>query len=78
MNKLFYSNKVGFAWGVRTMAFLTLSLLIVANCLLERRTPAASKDAAEGRPQFRQVITDVPSLVMNTGYVFYKIGRGII
>ena len=72
LNQLFH-NGVGFSWGVRAAAFMTLGLLSIANLILRTRLPDARqrrKAAAEKAvptAHMRDILTDVPFLWMNAG-----------
>ncbi|KAH9837553.1 major facilitator superfamily domain-containing protein [Rhodofomes roseus] len=72
LNQLF-SNGVGFAWGVRAAGFMTLGLLIIANCVLRTRLPSARqrRKAAGGQKlskiKTRKILTDLPYMLMNVG-----------
>lgn len=59
LNQLFNSS-VGFAWGVRASAFLTLGLLVVANCIMRTRLPSAKDRPADpnAKPAMNVIITD--------------------
>jgi hypothetical protein len=60
LNNLFNSS-VGFAWGVRASAFLTLAMLAGANCLMS----AKPKGDATGLPKakLRDILTDKPFML---------------
>jgi len=67
VNQLFY-NGVGFAWGVRAAAFLTLGLLVLANFCLTTRLPSA-RDRLRGGPEPRvlRILVDPPYMLANVG-----------
>jgi len=68
LNRLFH-NGVGFAWGVRAAAFMTLGLLIIANFCLTTRLPSA-KQRPKGsgpKPNIVAILTDPPYMVANVG-----------
>ncbi|KIM75300.1 hypothetical protein PILCRDRAFT_680559 [Piloderma croceum F 1598] len=60
LNNLFNSS-VGFAWGVRASAFLTLAMLAGANCLMSGKP----KGDATGLPKakLRDILTDTPFML---------------
>ncbi|TFY62296.1 hypothetical protein EVJ58_g3955 [Rhodofomes roseus] len=63
LNQLF-NHGVGFAWGVRAAAFMTLGMLIIANLTLSTRPPSAKERPPGGpKPQFSHALTDVPYMV---------------
>ncbi|KAI0057041.1 MFS general substrate transporter [Artomyces pyxidatus] len=57
LNKLFH-NSVGFAWGVRTSAFLVLCMLVAANLLMSARTSIAEQ--RKPKPDIKSLLLDVP------------------
>ncbi|OBZ76864.1 Riboflavin transporter MCH5 [Grifola frondosa] len=59
LNKLI-NGRVGFAWGVRAAAFLTLGLLIIANFSMSTRTTHIKGQAAARGPKksIKQVLND--------------------
>ncbi|KAH9949495.1 major facilitator superfamily domain-containing protein [Amylocystis lapponica] len=57
LNQLFHSP-VGFAWGVRAAGFLTLGLLVIANCIMTTRVPAMTATQRKNRPQLKHIVTD--------------------
>ncbi|KZT09439.1 MFS general substrate transporter [Laetiporus sulphureus 93-53] len=64
LNKLFYSS-VGYAWGVRASAFLTLGLLTIANFITKTRLPSA-KDRPKQHVSFKllkELGGDVPYML---------------
>lgn len=68
LNNLF-NDSVGFAWGVRASAFLTLGFLIAANLLMTDRVSVNKQKALVKGPQEKpKVISDVPFLMAVTGY----------
>ncbi|KAH9922390.1 MFS general substrate transporter [Fomitopsis serialis] len=78
LNQLFKS--IGFAWGVRAAGFITLGMLVVANCVLRTRLPSARqrRKAAGGndlpKPKIRDILTDAPYLWLNVGAVLCLLG----
>lgn len=79
LNKLLHESSVGFAWGVRSSAFLTLGLLIVANLIMtDRLTPPPQVKSEKGesssqtqdhgsRSYVHEVIMDYPFFLMIAG-----------
>ncbi|KAJ3509211.1 hypothetical protein NLJ89_g5344 [Agrocybe chaxingu] len=49
----------GFRWGVRSVAFMDLGFLIIANSIMRTRLPPKKKHADGGGATFRSVLTDV-------------------
>lgn len=73
LNQLFY-GKVGFAWGVRAAAFLTLGCLVIANLTMSTRAPPNSGEggeAADTKVDLKGILTDPPFVVACAGYVLY-------
>ncbi|CCM04654.1 uncharacterized protein FIBRA_06838 [Fibroporia radiculosa] len=69
LNRLIYS-KVGFAWGVRATAFLTLGLLIIANCTITTRLPSAKNRPPGPKPDIKAILSDMPYvLVLVTAFL---------
>jgi hypothetical protein len=66
LNQLFHSS-VGFAWGVRASAFLTLGLLVIANCLMSPQSPSNKNQPGTSKPNLRDILTDVPYVLAVTG-----------
>ncbi|CAE6532578.1 unnamed protein product [Rhizoctonia solani] len=56
LNKMFHRH--GFAWGVRSTAFVVLGCLIVANLLMKTRLPSKSKRLPTPLPDFKAIMTD--------------------
>ncbi|CCL98464.1 uncharacterized protein FIBRA_00462 [Fibroporia radiculosa] len=73
LNQLF-SRGVGFAWSVRASAFLTLGVLIVANCIMTARPSNVPKPATEGSVSLRAIITDPPFILVALGFFFIMWG----
>jgi hypothetical protein len=61
LNNLFNSS-VGFAWGVRASAFLTLGLLAVANYLMSAKPQGDI--AGRRKPRLRDILTDTPFMLV--------------
>ncbi|KAL4063776.1 MFS general substrate transporter [Scleroderma citrinum] len=70
LNNLF-NKKVGFAWGVRTAAFLDLALLLIANLVMKTRLPSRRE-----RPNVKPV--DVRSILTDKGYWLCTIGAALV
>ncbi|KZT05139.1 MFS general substrate transporter [Laetiporus sulphureus 93-53] len=72
LNQLF-NNGVGFAWGVRAAAFMTLGLLVIANFALTTRLPSRRDRKRLGlpepdhKPKISSVLTDPPYIIANIG-----------
>ncbi|GJJ15388.1 hypothetical protein Clacol_009664 [Clathrus columnatus] len=85
LNQLLHDS-VGFAWGVRASAFLTLGLLIIANLIMKDRLPPKKNEqqvkeredtplslTPQRSPSY-EVITDYPFLLMLTGTFLIILG----
>lgn len=67
LNNLFES-RLGFAWGVRSVAFLDLGLLAIANVIMKPRLrPRKHLHDSPPPATFREVMGDVPFLVFGAG-----------
>lgn len=75
LNQLFYHPSVGFHWGVRAAAFMTLGLVVIANFALTTRLPFARErrkrqaDGAEAgpKPSVGAILRDPPFMVSCMG-----------
>ncbi len=56
LNRLFHGS-VGFQWGVRYSAFLTLGFLIIANICMIPRPP---KLKSQNKPRIGHLLMDPP------------------
>lgn len=70
LNQLF-KGSAGFAWGVRASAFLTMFLLLVANCIMRTRPLRAdgssgTKVAPDPKADVLKALRDVPYMVCMT------------
>ncbi|KAG6334754.1 hypothetical protein ID866_4331 [Astraeus odoratus] len=70
LNNLF-NKKVGFAWGVRTAAFIDLALLLTANFLMKTRLPSRRE-----RPNVKPV--NIRSILTDRGYWLCTIGASFV
>ncbi|KAJ6590948.1 MFS general substrate transporter [Mycena vulgaris] len=52
--------KVGFAWGIRTVAFITAILLVIGNLLTRPRLPTKKQRAPEDNAVLRLILKDFP------------------
>ncbi|KAI0711321.1 major facilitator superfamily domain-containing protein [Earliella scabrosa] len=68
LNKLI-NGRVGFAWGVRASAFLTLGLLVVANLTLSTRTSSIRSSAPATKLSRTQLLRDYPYWISLAGAV---------
>ncbi|TFY50494.1 hypothetical protein EVJ58_g11027 [Rhodofomes roseus] len=71
LNQLLFDRQIGFGPSVRATAYLTLGLLVVANCLmlLGLSTGTAKGNAPPPRPfSMRAVLTDVAYMVSVAGF----------
>ncbi|KAF8518899.1 MFS general substrate transporter [Gautieria morchelliformis] len=66
----FLHGSVGFAWGVRASAFLTFGVLVAANCLMSARLPSRSEHLGLAKPNFRDIVTDIPYILACVGAFF--------
>jgi hypothetical protein len=63
----FFHGSVGFAWGVRASAFLTFGVLVAANCLMSARLPPRSEQLGLAKPNYREIVTDIPYILACVG-----------
>ncbi|KAI0765381.1 MFS general substrate transporter [Fomes fomentarius] len=74
LNSLMNSS-VGFAWGVRAQAFLTLGLLLVANMTMTTRTDSIKSAAAAKKELSRtHLLQDYPYWISVAGAVLTLLG----
>ncbi|KAI0827057.1 major facilitator superfamily domain-containing protein [Trametes gibbosa] len=75
LNKLFI-NGVGFAWGVRAAAFLTLGLLVIANFAMSTRTKSVAKPkgGSDEKPVFGAILHDYPYWIASAGATLTVLG----
>jgi len=66
LNQLIH-GRTGFAWGVRATAFLTLGLLVIANCIMTTRLPSAKQRPNDKPASLGAVVTDIPYMIALTG-----------
>ena len=66
LNNLFHGS-VGFAWGVRASAFLTMGLLIAANLLMSPRPPPKTEQSDIPKSNLRNIVTDIPYMLACVG-----------
>ncbi|KAI0273311.1 major facilitator superfamily domain-containing protein [Gloeopeniophorella convolvens] len=57
----------GFPWAVRASGFVALFLLIAANIVMRTRLPSRKQRPNAKRPDFRQLLTDVPYWICIAG-----------
>lgn len=62
LNQLF-KGPAGFHWGVRASAFLTLGLLVIANCVMSTRLPSAKERPPGPKPNVKGILTDIPYMI---------------
>ncbi|CAE6478640.1 unnamed protein product [Rhizoctonia solani] len=72
LNKMF--ERHGFAWGVRSTAFVVLACLIVANLLMRTRLPPKSKRPPTPSPDFKAIMTDLTYLAAIAGAFLVMLG----
>ncbi|CCM00560.1 uncharacterized protein FIBRA_02594 [Fibroporia radiculosa] len=63
LNRLIHGH-VGFAWGVRITGFLTLGLLVAANCIMRTRLPNARQRAPGLKPDVKAIMSDWPYILL--------------
>ncbi|KAF8755950.1 MFS general substrate transporter [Rhizoctonia solani] len=72
LNKTF--ERYGFAWGVRSSAFVVLGCLIVANLLMRTRLPPKSKRPPTPPPDFKAIMRDSTYLFAIAGAFLVMMG----
>lgn len=75
LNQLIHGS-VGFKWGVRAAAFLTLGMLAIANCCMKpisRFLPPRSAGGGHTLKTLRKVVVDAPYMLTISGQVNVKI-----
>ncbi|KAJ7084045.1 MFS general substrate transporter [Mycena belliarum] len=60
LNQLINSPSIGFAWGIRTVAFIAAILLLIGNLLSKPRLPTKKERAPEHNAVLRLILKDVP------------------
>jgi hypothetical protein len=68
LNQLF-KTKLGFAWAVRSSAFLVLAFLTAANLLMSSRREIVAMNRLRPKPDIRSLFTDVPYMIFSFGSV---------
>lgn len=63
--KLWHSNYVGMLG--RAVAFLDLTLLVIANSIMRTRLPPKKSLPQDGRALVRSILTDIPFIVYTAG-----------
>lgn len=63
LNQLVHGS-VGFAWGVRASAFLTLGVVVLANIFMIPRPPKAKP---HNKPRIGQLFLDFPYVLLIIG-----------
>ncbi|PCH33722.1 MFS general substrate transporter [Wolfiporia cocos MD-104 SS10] len=58
---------VGYKWGVRDSAFLTLGLLAIANCCMTTRLPNAKQRPPGPKPDIKGIMSDPAFLILLAG-----------
>jgi len=66
LNRLF-NGSAGFAWGVRASAFLSLGLLVIANCIMSTRLPSAKNRPPGPKLTLKPIVTDPAYLTLVAG-----------
>ncbi|PCH43672.1 MFS general substrate transporter [Wolfiporia cocos MD-104 SS10] len=64
------NGSVGFAWGVRAAAFLTLGLLVVANLTMTTRLPSAKNRPAQPKVDIKAILFDSAYTLVEFGFFF--------
>ncbi|KAJ7201076.1 MFS general substrate transporter [Mycena pura] len=54
------NGPVGFAWGIRTVAFITATLLVIGNLLTKPRLPTKKERSPEDNAVWRLILKDFP------------------
>lgn len=57
LNELFHGS-VGFAWGVRASGFLTLGLMMAADCMMRPRGAHRAVPQRKYGPHMKRILTD--------------------
>lgn len=68
LNQLINELDVGFAWGVRAAAFLSLGLLVVANVIMSP-APASARASPAQQASVKDILSDVSYDLAIVGYV---------
>ncbi|KAG8722434.1 hypothetical protein FRC08_002415 [Ceratobasidium sp. 394] len=72
LNKIF--ERSGYAWGVRSTAFVVLGCLIAANLLMRTRLPPKSKRPPTPPPDMKAIMTDSAYLLSIAGAFLVLLG----
>ncbi|KAJ1301772.1 hypothetical protein OPQ81_009001 [Rhizoctonia solani] len=72
LNEMF--KRHGFAWGVRSTAFVVLACLVVANLLMRTRLPPKSKRPPTPPPDFKAIMSDSTYLAAIAGAFLVMMG----
>jgi len=73
LNQLIHRS-VGFGWGVRASAFLTLGLLAIANMIMTTHPTGAGQARPDVRVQIKTILSDVAYLWMCLGFFLTIVG----
>lgn len=57
LNQLIHHSSTGFPWAVRATGFLSVALLVIANCIMTTRIPP-TLHASRAQINFKAVLTD--------------------
>ncbi|KJA21762.1 hypothetical protein HYPSUDRAFT_41606 [Hypholoma sublateritium FD-334 SS-4] len=66
LNNIF-AKASGFQWGVRAVAFMDLTFLVIANSIMRTRLPPKKAQEQDGRSAVKSVLTDVPFIIYAVG-----------
>ena len=59
LNQLINEMNVGFAWGVRAVAFLSLGLLVIANLIMTPSQAASQRSAQAQKASPKVILSDL-------------------
>lgn len=67
-------SEVGYAWAMRTSAFLILFLLIIANITVRQRIKHHKLASAAAKPDYLAPFREVPMVFLMTGFFLITFG----
>ncbi|CCM05103.1 uncharacterized protein FIBRA_07310 [Fibroporia radiculosa] len=73
LNRLF-NGSAGFAWGIRASAFLSLGLLLIANCIMRTRLPGGKNRLEGSKPSVKSIMTHKPYVLAVLAMICLQLG----
>ncbi|TFK45966.1 MFS general substrate transporter [Heliocybe sulcata] len=77
LNQLFHSS-VGFRWGIRASAFLSLGLLVIANCIMSTRLPSARQQRTSSSGLAQVVTPSINGILLDRPFMLAVAGTFLV